>query len=109
MAASTRRRSPVSAASFIVVYRHTVAKEHDWARTLLAPEVDRGVITADELGASVDPRKQRKHFVRSQPDHRRAKHVLEATRDLADEIAAAYAVDTPEVENARGEITRVRG
>jgi RsiW-degrading membrane proteinase PrsW (M82 family) len=99
----------VCLASFIVVYRHTVAKERDWARTLLAPEVDRGVITADELDASVGPRKQRKHFVRAQPDHRRAKHVLEATRDLADEIAAAHAVDTPEVEHARAEISRVRG
>jgi hypothetical protein len=99
----------VCVGSFVVVYRRTVVKERDWARALLAPEVDRGVITADELDAAVGPRKVRKHFVRSQPNHRRAKHVLEATGDLADEIASAYAVDTPDVEHARAEIARVRG
>jgi RsiW-degrading membrane proteinase PrsW (M82 family) len=96
-------------AVFIWVYRLTVAKERSWARSLLAGEVDRGVITADELDAAVGPRKVRRHFVRSQPNHRRSKHVLEATRDLADEIASAYALDTPKVEHARAEIARVRG
>ena len=35
--------------------------------------------------------------------------MLEATNDLADEIASAYALDTPEVEHARAEIARLRG
>jgi hypothetical protein len=86
-----------------------VVKERDWARSLLAAEVDGGVITADELDAFVGTRKDRKHFVKSQPHHRRAKHVLEATGDLADEIAEAYAVDTSDVDHARAEIARVRG
>jgi RsiW-degrading membrane proteinase PrsW (M82 family) len=94
---------------FIWVYRMTVAKERDWARALLADEVNRGVITADELEASVARRKDRKHFVKSQPNHRSAKHVLEATTDLADEIAEGYGVDTPGVEHARAEIARLRG
>jgi RsiW-degrading membrane proteinase PrsW (M82 family) len=98
----------VCVGSFIWVYRHTVVKERDWARSLLAAEVDRGVISADELDAAVGTRKHRKHFVKTQPDHRRAKHVLEATNDLADEIAEAYAVDTPDVEHARAEIARLR-
>ena len=51
----------------------------------------------------------RKHFVKSQPDYRRTKNVLEATIDPADEIAIAYANDTPEVEHARAEIARLRG
>ena len=78
----------VCVGSFIWVYRHTVVKERDWARALLAAEVDRGVITADELDAAVGSRKVRKHFVKSQPHHRQTKHVLEATNDLADEIAS---------------------
>jgi hypothetical protein len=51
----------------------------------------------------------RKHFVKSQPNHRSTKHVLEATTDLADEIAEGYGVDTPGVEHARAEIARLRG
>jgi hypothetical protein len=94
---------------FIWVYRKTVAKERTWARALLAAEVDRGVITAGELDAAVGSRKERKHFVKSQPNHRSTKHVLEATADLADEIATSYANDTPEVEHARSEIARLRG
>ncbi|HYN35006.1 MAG TPA: PrsW family intramembrane metalloprotease [Ilumatobacteraceae bacterium] len=99
----------VCVGSFIWIYRHTVVKERDWARALLAAEVDRGVITAGELDAAVGSRKERKHFVKSQPNHRSTKHVLEATTDLADEIATAYANETPEVEQARAEIARLRG
>lgn len=99
----------INLAVFIWVYRRTVVKERDWARALLAAEVDRGVITADELEAAVGRRKQRRHFVKSQPHHRKAKHVLEATNDLADEIASADALDTPRVEHARAEIARLRG
>ncbi|TFH14558.1 MAG: PrsW family intramembrane metalloprotease [Acidimicrobiales bacterium] len=99
----------VCLASFIWIYRHTVIKERNWARALLAAEVDRGVITTDELDAAVGSRKERKHFVKSQPNHRKAKHVLEATNDLADEIASAYAVDTPEADQARAEVARVSG
>jgi RsiW-degrading membrane proteinase PrsW (M82 family) len=94
---------------FIWVYRKTVVKEREWARALLADEVNRGVITADELEAAVARRKDRKHFVKSQPNHRSTKHVLEATGDLADEIAEGYGVDTPGVEQARAEIARLRG
>lgn len=94
---------------FIWVYRRTVSKERAWARSLLSAEVDAGVITADELEAAVGPRKQRRHFVKSQPHHRRAKHVLEAANDLADEIARANAVDTPRVDHARSEVARLRG
>lgn len=94
---------------FIWVYRRSVATEREWARVLLAPEVDRGTITADELEAAIGSRKVRKHFVKAQPHHRRTKHVLEATGDLADEIARSNALDTPGVEHARSEIDRLRG
>jgi RsiW-degrading membrane proteinase PrsW (M82 family) len=96
-------------AIFVWVYRRTVVKERAWARALLAPEVDRGTITSAELDAFAGTRKVRKHFVKSQPHHRRTKHVLEATGDLADEIARANAADTSNVEHARAEVARVRG
>ncbi|MGZ8743774.1 MAG: PrsW family intramembrane metalloprotease [Nocardioides sp.] len=99
----------INLALFIWVYRRTVLKERTWARALLADEVARGFITADELDAAVGSRKDRKRFVKSQPNRRRTKHVLEATNDLADEIAHAYAHDTPQVEHARTEIARLRG
>lgn len=94
---------------FVLVYRYTVVKERAWARALLADEVDRGVITADELDAAVGSRKARRRYVKSTDHHRRTKHVLVATNDLADEIALAYAVDTPTVDHAREEIARLRG
>lgn len=96
-------------ALFIWVYRRTVVKERAWARALLADEVDRGVITADELDAAVGSRKARRRYVKTTDHHRRTKHVLVATNDLADEIALAYAVDTPTVDHAREEIARLRG
>jgi RsiW-degrading membrane proteinase PrsW (M82 family) len=100
--------SAVNLAVFIWVYRHTVVREREWARALLAPEVDLGVITADELDAAVGTRKARKHFVKAQKSHRSAKHVLEGVSDLADEIADSYGVDTDDVVHARQEIARVR-
>jgi RsiW-degrading membrane proteinase PrsW (M82 family) len=94
---------------FIWVYRRTVAQERAWANDLLAPEVGLGVLSEEELAAAVGPRKLRKHFVRSQKHHHRsAKHVLEGARDLADELAAGYGVDTEGVLHARAEIARVR-
>ena len=41
----------VCVGSFIWIYRKTVVKERNWARALLAAEVDHGVITASELDA----------------------------------------------------------
>jgi hypothetical protein len=93
---------------FIWVYRHTVVRERDWARALLAPEVDLGVITADELGAYAGTRKDRKRYVKAHKGHRRAKHVLEGVGELADEIAEAYGVDNDDVVHARQEIARLR-
>jgi RsiW-degrading membrane proteinase PrsW (M82 family) len=94
---------------FIWVYRRTVVKERAWARALLTPEVERGVITPEELDAAIGSRKERKHYVKSRPHHRRTKHVLEAVGDLADEIARGSATETPGVGHARAEIARLRG
>jgi hypothetical protein len=45
----------------------------------------------------------------SSRSRRRAKHVLAATADLADEIASTFGQATPRVEHARAEIARLRG
>lgn len=101
--------SLVNLVVFIWVYRRTVARERDWARALLAPEVEIGAITAAELDAYAGTRKDRKHFVKAEKGRRRPKHVLEGVGDLADEIAEGYGVDTEDVVLARQEIARVRG
>ena len=99
----------INVALFVWVYRRTIVRERDWARSLLAAEVDRAVITAKELDAAVGSRKVRRRFVKAQPSRRQTKHVLAAIADLADEIARADACDTPQVEHARAEIARLRG
>ena len=95
-------------AVFVAVYRLTVKRDRSWAHELLAPEVARGTITTGELDAAVGPRKQRKHFLKSQTSHRSAKHVLEAVTDLADTISDGDGCETPEIAHARREIARLR-
>jgi hypothetical protein len=98
----------VNLAVFIWTYRHTVSRERQWARDLLAPEVALGVLSEEEVEAAVASRKQRRHFIHASANHRSTRHVLEAARDLADEIAEAQGLDTPDVEHARSEIARLR-
>lgn len=103
--------SVVIAVIFVAVYRMTVPVEQQQMRDVLEPEVRAGVISGEELDALVSRRKPRKELIDSAGDRdekRRREHVLEATRDLADEIAAARGADTDDVEHARAEIARVR-
>jgi protease PrsW len=94
---------------FVWTYRTTVVKEQAWARAILTPEVELGVITADEMDAAVGRRKARKHFIKSSGSGRRAtKHVLEGTMDLADALAEAGGDDSSDVVHARSEIERLR-
>jgi RsiW-degrading membrane proteinase PrsW (M82 family) len=97
-------------AVFIWTYRHTVPKERAWARAVLVPEVELGVISAAEMDAAIGRRKDRKRYIKSQGDaHRATKHVLEGAMDLADAVAASRGEETPDVERARSEIARLRG
>jgi protease PrsW len=98
----------VNLAVFLFVYHRTVRRERDWARVLLAPEVDSGVISASELDAAIGRRKDRRHFIKAQPHHRPARHVLEATMDLADAIAGSNGMQSPTVDHKRSEIARLR-
>ena len=72
---------------FVWVYETSEGIEREWMRELMAPEVDLGVVTPDELDALAGSRSTLKTYIRSQPSRRTAKRVLEAETDLAHQIA----------------------
>ena len=103
---------PVVIISILVVgLRWASHQERAWMRDLMQPEVTRGTITADELTALTGHRAARKAYIKAAKGHKshvHAKHVLHAASDLAQQIGQAGGADTPEVEFARSEVTRLR-
>jgi len=96
---------------FIAVYRLSVGAERNWMRELMAPELELGVITPDELAALSGNRKERKAYVKSAKghrSHRTARHVIEAETDLGLQLARDRGEDTPAVSHARDEVRRLR-
>lgn len=92
----------------VYVFKMTVPREREYMRKVMAPEVARGVITSEELDALSGDRKARKAYRKSGSSRRHAKNVMEASYDLADEIAEAGGTDTDRVEFARAEVIRLR-
>jgi RsiW-degrading membrane proteinase PrsW (M82 family) len=95
----------------VLVFKMTVPREREYMREVMAPEVARDVITTAELDALSGDRKARKAYRKSGSDHRahvRARHVLDASYDLADELAKAEGADTQRVQFARAEVVRLR-
>lgn len=98
---------------FTVLYRTFRAarpQEHQFVRDILAPEIDRGTVSPDELEATLD-RKTRKAWVHAVSGHRarRArKAVVTAVLDLTHDIADARGGDSPAVEHSRAELARLR-
>jgi len=93
------------------VFRMTVPLERQFLRDVLTPEVERGVITVDELTALCGDRKARKTFRKSAASHadrKRNGYVLEAAADLADALAQARGTESDRVEFARSEVNRIR-
>ncbi|GAA3200466.1 hypothetical protein GCM10020255_104840 [Rhodococcus baikonurensis] len=93
------------------VFRMTVPRERQFLRDVLTPEVERGVITVDELTALCGDRKARKTFRKSAASHadrKRNGYVLEAAADLADALAQARGTESDRVEFARSEVSRIR-
>jgi len=89
----------------------TVTPERQYMLDVMAPEVASGVITQAELDALSGTRKDRKAYWKSRSGHRdrkQAKHVLDASFDLADAIAADRGLNTPKVEFTRSEVRRLR-
>lgn len=77
-------------------------------RELMAPEVDLGVVTPDELDALAGTRSTLKTYIRSQPSRRTAKRVLEAETDLAHQLARDDGAETAAVQRARVAVAQVR-
>ena len=91
-------------------FRHAAPPEYEVVRDILAPEVEAGTLTADEVDGVLD-RKSRKAFKKSAPNHkaRRArKHLRRAILDLTHDVAGARGADTEEVRHSRAEVARLR-
>lgn len=98
----------VSLLLVVAIFHLTVAGERSAIRDVLAPEVENGTLTEDELAAVSGSWKQRRRFRRHGGigDRRRRGHRLQAAHDLADELAKAQAQDTDRVQFARSELAR---
>ena len=93
---------------FLWVYENSEGIEREWMRELMAPEVDLGVVTPDELDALAGTRSTLKTYIRSQPSRRTAKRVLEAETDLAHQLARDDGAETAAVQRARVAVAQVR-
>ncbi|WP_405115504.1 PrsW family intramembrane metalloprotease [Micromonospora sp. NBC_01405] len=94
-----------------LAFRLAVPQEQAWLREILAPESDSGLLTDAEVTAAAGGWRTRRAYRKSQHGHherQRAKHILAAANDLAQEIAAARGYDSEGVEHARSEIARLR-
>lgn len=99
----------------ITVGRSTNRQVRPWMRDLLAPEVDAGLVTDDEITAMVCSPRDRHRYVRAiaaesgKAAGKAARHVLTAELDLADALASNRGDDTAdEVLDARTELARLR-
>jgi RsiW-degrading membrane proteinase PrsW (M82 family) len=93
------------------IYELTVTRERDFMREVMTPEAARNAITTAELDAMAGNRKARKAYrkaSRNRRERKRARHVLNAAYDLANELAAARGADTDRVRFARAEVGRIR-
>lgn len=97
---------------FFLALRFSAEHTRRWMHDILAPEVERGTVTADEVDAVAGRHKQRKAFIKAAKGHKshvHAKHVLAAATDLGKHLAADQGADTESVQFARSEVIRVRG
>jgi RsiW-degrading membrane proteinase PrsW (M82 family) len=96
---------------FVWIYKTSVVTERRWMRAVLEPEVALGVLTEADVDAVVGTRKERKAYVKAGDGHHahvRAKRILHAAGDLAEQLAEYGGADTEQVRFARSEVHRVR-
>lgn len=94
-----------------LAFRLAVPQEQEWLREILAPEEASGLLTDAEVAAAAGGWRTRRRYRKAQHGHRerqRAKHILAAANDLAQQIATAHGHDSEGVEHARAEIARLR-
>ena len=95
--------------TFTWIYRTTEPVEREWMRELMAPEVERGVVTPGELEALTGPRSTLKTYIRTQPRPSTAENVLAAETALARQIARDHGAETVAVQHARAAVAHARG
>jgi RsiW-degrading membrane proteinase PrsW (M82 family) len=93
---------------FVWIYRNAVPIEREWMRELMAPEVQRGVVTPAELDALAGSRSTLRGYVRAQRNRRAAERVLAAETELARQIARDEGAETRGVERARVAVAQAR-
>ena len=91
-----------------LTFRLAAPREQSWMRDLLRPEVERGVITEEELVAVSNGYHARRRHLRHAEHRRSEKHILHAVGDFATELARGGGRETARVEHARAEILRLR-
>jgi RsiW-degrading membrane proteinase PrsW (M82 family) len=94
-----------------LAFRLAVPQEQAWLRAILAPETASGLLTEAEVTAAAGGWRTRRRYRRAQHGHgakRRAKHLLTAANDLAQEIAESGGHDNDRVDHARAEVARLR-
>jgi len=99
----------VELVALFYVLRHAAGTERLWIRELLGPEVEAGVIDPPLLDAVSGLRKDRTKYRKHLHSRTKARHLVEATNDLAQQIARAGGAESPGVAHARTELRRLRG
>ena len=97
--------------ALILAERAAPAREREWMHDLMAPEVARGTIAEPELDALAGRYAHRRRYIRSargRAGRKRARLVIRASLDLAEDIGRSGGRETPEVIDARSEVKRVR-
>ncbi|AMY54925.1 PrsW family intramembrane metalloprotease [Rhodococcus fascians] len=93
-----------------IAFRRAAPREHQFVRDILAPEVESGHLTDDEV-EGVLGKKARKAFNKAAPSRqaRRArKHLRRAILDLAHDVARDSGTDSEAVQHSREEVERLR-
>lgn len=85
-------------------------REAHFVRDVLAPEIETGVLTDDEVTAAGGWRQQRRYVVHapSRAERRRRRHIVRAAVDLCTDLAISNGTDSDEVIHSRREIARLR-
>ncbi|QBR92470.1 PrsW family intramembrane metalloprotease [Nocardioides euryhalodurans] len=91
------------------VFRLAAPQEREWVRSILAPEVERGVLSEAEVTAIVGTRRDRTGAREPGEGRRAAAHVRDAGLDLAHALAVSRGEEDDEVRHARAEVERLRG
>ena len=99
----------------LVVGRSTRGQLRPWMAELLAPEVEAGLVSDEQLSVMVGSVRDRRRYVSSVKDSagnqagKAARYVLDAQLDLADALGHSRGTNSEDVEQARSELVRLQG